>query len=276
MGFGRRGGVKEAKGKDMWLLAKIYGIDVAASSKWCGDFLRAVLSSLQAMKHTKWYEYKFRTLCVEPNPYRRVDDTPESVRELESCAAHDLASFLELFEHIGTPDGTKLEVAGSRTLAAGWLWLELVHSDGTRMKPDAIKVDRRSVEGIWEREVLCWVSRQFGLYRHAGYAERKMMAGGGDDFDGCWQGVYMDGGDDDDFVGVGWRGEFLYLVGKRGRKRILGRDFSPRVRVGILGPKVKYYTCSMYDGLYACVATGRGRPGDEGRRIVKCEKLVII
>lgn len=106
----------------MNIFERAYGIDVDAASKWCAEFLRSVTVELQAMKRTEWYGYKFRKLCRPEGHCHRECETPEYVRLVECHAEADLASFWARFRHLGLPDGTRLEVAGTHDgLVAGWL-----------------------------------------------------------------------------------------------------------------------------------------------------------
>lgn len=247
----------------MNICERAYGIDVDAASKWCVEFLRSVTAELQAMKRTEWYGYKVRKLCRPEDHCHRECDTPEYVRLVDRHAEADLASFRAMFGHLGLPNGTRLEVAGTHDgLAAGWLWLEIVLPDGTRMNPNELAVDRRRLESIWEKEVLCWASSQFCLRGHAGYSSRDILTGCGEDFG--FESGYAD------------RDVFLSSLDAKDQRRFQDADFSPRVGVGVMGPEVKYYVYSEFSGVYACVATGRGYAGDNGRLFIKYNSGAII
>ena len=69
---------------------------------------------------------------------------------------------------------------------------------------------------------------------------------------------------------------FLSSLDAKDQRRFKDANFSPRVSVGVMGPEVKYYVYSEFSGVYACVATGRGYAGDNGRLFIKYNSGAII
>lgn len=214
-----------------------------AKSKWCADFFRKVREAHRGMSRTNWFRWKvIGFMKGGPQKYQL---TEAESKTFERKLAKVLGSFQGLFKHLRFPVGSRLEMHGDGCYYGGRVCLILRLSDGGTMRVRDIRVNPWSVEEIWEKEVLRWISSQFYLHWHTGTVHETILLGDASTFEEEmheWT---------DEMATID---EFKAELSPKDLVRFEKTVFAPRVRWFGLFPCVVYHAFAPFRGIYRRVA----------------------
>ena len=227
-------------------------------SRWCVEFLRKVRKEFYSMKSTNWYEYLVH--ATDSNFFktdRSLPGSPQKNAELAEESRIKMAEFLSNFTHLNLPERAELGVAGRFHSTGGKVNLTIRRPWRKSIPVSELPYDPNSVESIWEKKVLCWVSSQFFLYWHACYSQCTILIGDASMME-------------HEISRMNFSERFIYSVGKMPediRSRYLSTDFSPRVEIADGKPRIIFHIFSPFGGIFRRVA------GSESSRDEKINKI---
>lgn len=212
-------------------------------SKWCATFLRKIRRGFYSMRSKAWYDYLLRTVDPEfSDDSRRRTGTDDDDLAVEAHAA--LATFLANFTHLGIPEGAQLGVDGEFRGMGGNVFLTIRFPGRDPIPVCEIPHDPTSVESIWEKEVLSWVSSQFCLFWHDGYSQCTILLGDASKIEREIRRIDM---------GIGFVASVNEMPEDM-RKKYLSTDFSPKVEIVDGLPRIVFHIFSPFGGIYRRIA----------------------
>ena len=215
-----------------------------SQSEWCATFLQKVCREFYAMRSEEWY--KFLVISADPRFAEKLLGwyRPRKGVDYAAEARVGLASFLSDFTHLNLPDEAELGVDGAFRGMGGSVHLT-VRWPGYGPRPVCeLPYDPKSVESIWEKEVLTWVSNQFFLFWHSGYSQCTILVGDAASIAHKIRRVEFGA----DFLAS------VETMPAEMKRAYLTTDFSPRVEMVDGNPRIIFHIFSPFGGIFRRIA----------------------